>query len=71
MHILNQQSTAQEKEKLKSKKKKDIEIVEALKAKDSVICPKRESHPGVYRVKVVYMSAGITLNKIKLYTTLN
>ena len=33
------------KEKLKSKKKKEIEIAEALKAQNSVICPKGESLP--------------------------
>ena len=63
------------KEKLKSKKKKEIEIAEALKAQNSVICPKGESLPDnqqVYRVKVVrnFLSAGVPLNKIPLFREL-
>ena len=59
------------KEKLKSKKNKEIEIAEALKAQNSVIFPKGESLPDnqqVYRVKVVRnFLSGVALNKIPLF----
>ena len=63
------------KSRLKSQKKTEIEIAEALKTQDSVIFPKGESLPDnqqVYRVKVVhnFLSAGVTLNKIPLFREL-
>ena len=63
------------KSRLESQKKKDLEIVEALRSNDAMHNPKGETLPDnqrVYRVKVTrtFLSAGVPLNKIPIFRSL-
>ncbi len=63
------------KNRLQSKQKKDIEIVEALKSYDSMESPVGETIPEqhrLYRIKVIrtFLLAGVPLNKLNVFREL-